>query len=245
MLLIPAIDLKEGRCVRLRQGRMEEATVFSENPLEVAERWVAAGAQRLHLVDLDGAFAGGRRNASIVEQIAKGYPDIPIQVGGGIRDADTVQAYLDAGVSYVILGTKAVSAPHFVNDLCLEFPQHIIVGLDAKDGRVAINGWSKLSNHDVIDLAQRFEEDGVAAIIYTDISRDGMLSGVNVEATTHLAQSVHVPVIASGGVNNLEDIEALCAVEEEGVSGVIIGRALYEGTLDFAEAQRRVNGLNG
>lgn len=245
MLLIPAIDLKEGRCVRLRQGRMEEATVFSENPLEVAERWVAAGAQRLHLVDLDGAFAGGRRNASIVEQIAKGYPDIPIQVGGGIRDADTVQAYLDAGVSYVILGTKAVSAPHFVNDLCLEFPQHIIVGLDAKDGRVAINGWSKLSNHDVIDLAQRFEEDGVAAIIYTDISRDGMLSGVNVEATTHLAQSVHVPVIASGGVNNLEDIEALCAVEEEGVSGVIIGRALYEGSLDFAEAQRRVNGLNG
>ncbi|WP_455380030.1 1-(5-phosphoribosyl)-5-[(5-phosphoribosylamino)methylideneamino]imidazole-4-carboxamide isomerase [Acidihalobacter prosperus] len=245
MLLIPAIDLKEGQCVRLRQGRMEEATVFSEDPLSVAERWIAAGAQRLHLVDLDGAFAGGRRNASIVEQIAKGFPEIPIQVGGGIRDADTVQAYLDAGVSYVILGTKAVSAPHFVNDLCLEFPQHIIVGLDAKDGRVAINGWSKLSNHDVIDLAQRFEEDGVAAIIYTDISRDGMLSGVNVEATTRLAQSVHVPVIASGGVNNLEDIEALCAVEEEGVSGVIIGRALYEGSLDFAEAQRRVNALNG
>ncbi|AOV18180.1 1-(5-phosphoribosyl)-5-[(5-phosphoribosylamino)methylideneamino]imidazole-4-carboxamide isomerase [Acidihalobacter aeolianus] len=243
MLLIPAIDLKDGQCVRLRQGRMEDATVFSEDPLAVAERWVAAGARRLHLVDLDGAFAGSRRNAAIVEQIARTYPDVPVQVGGGVRDADTVQAYLDAGVSYVIIGTKAVSAPHFVNDLCLEFPQHIIVGLDAKDGRVAVDGWSKLSNHDVIDLAQHFEQDGVAAIVYTDINRDGMLSGVNVEATTRLAQSVHIPVIASGGVNNMDDIEALCAVEDEGVSGVIIGRALYEGTLDFTAAQKRADEL--
>ncbi|OBS08256.1 1-(5-phosphoribosyl)-5-[(5-phosphoribosylamino)methylideneamino]imidazole-4-carboxamide isomerase [Acidihalobacter prosperus] len=243
MLLIPAIDLKDGQCVRLRQGRMDDATVFSEDPLAVAERWVAAGARRLHLVDLDGAFAGGRRNAAIVEQIARTFPDVPVQVGGGVRDADTVQAYLDAGVSYVIIGTKAVSAPHFVNDLCLEFPQHIIVGLDAKDGRVAVDGWSKLSNHDVIDLAQHFEQDGVAAIVYTDINRDGMLSGVNVEATTRLAQSVHIPVIASGGVNNMDDIEALCAVEDEGVSGVIIGRALYEGTLDFAAAQKRADEL--
>lgn len=245
MLLIPAIDLKDGQCVRLRQGRMDDATIFSEDPLAVAERWVAAGARRLHLVDLDGAFAGSRRNAAIVEQIARAYPDIPVQVGGGVRDADTVQAYLDAGVAYVIIGTKAVSAPHFVNDLCLEFPQHIIVGLDAKDGRVAVDGWSKLSNHDVLDLAQHFEQDGVAAIVYTDINRDGMLSGVNVEATTRLAQSVHVPVIASGGVTNMADIEALCAVEDEGVTGVIIGRALYEGTLDFAEAQRRADTLNG
>lgn len=243
MLLIPAIDLKDGQCVRLRQGRMEDATVFSEDPLAVAERWVAAGARRLHLVDLDGAFAGSRRNAAIIEQIARTYPGVPVQVGGGVRDADTVQAYLDAGVSYVIIGTKAVSAPHFVNDLCLEFPQHIIVGLDAKDGRVAVDGWSKLSNHDVIDLAQHFEQDGVAAIVYTDINRDGMLSGVNVEATTRLAQSVHIPVIASGGVNNMDDIEALCAVEDEGVSGVIIGRALYEGTLDFAAAQKRADEL--
>lgn len=245
MLLIPAIDLKDGHCVRLRQGRMDDATVFSEDPLAMAERWVAAGARRLHLVDLDGAFAGSRRNAAIVEQIARAHPDIPVQVGGGVRDADTVQAYLDAGVTYVIIGTKAVSAPHFVNDLCLEFPQHIIVGLDAKDGRVAVDGWSKLSNHDVIDLAQHFEQDGVAAIIYTDINRDGMLSGVNIEATTRLAQSVHIPVIASGGVHNMGDIEALCAVEEEGVSGVVIGRAIYEGTLDFADAQRRADALSG
>ncbi|MBD3618568.1 MAG: 1-(5-phosphoribosyl)-5-[(5-phosphoribosylamino)methylideneamino]imidazole-4-carboxamide isomerase [Chromatiales bacterium] len=237
MLLIPAIDLKEGKCVRLRQGRMEDSTVFSDDPVAIATQWVDQGARRLHLVDLDGAFAGKPMNMGVIEAIARAHPDIPIQVGGGIRDEDTVQAYLDAGVQYTIIGTKAVSAPHFVNDLCLEFPGHIIVGLDAKDGKVAIDGWSKLSHHDVIDLAQHFESDGVAAIVYTDISRDGMMQGVNVEATRRLAEAIHIPVIASGGVTNIDDIKALCETGEEGIQGAILGRALYEGTLDLAEAQ--------
>lgn len=237
MLIIPAIDLKEGKCVRLRQGRMEDSTVFSDDPVAVAGRWVEEGARRLHIVDLDGAFAGRPVNAEVIRAIAERYPELPIQVGGGIRDADTVQAYLDAGVSYAIIGTKAVSAPHFINDLCLEFPGHIIVGLDARDGKVAIDGWSKLSHHDVIDIAQRFENDGVSAIVYTDIGRDGMLSGVNVEATAALAAAVHIPVIASGGVTDLDDIRRLCAVADEGIDGVITGRALYEGTIDLAAAQ--------
>lgn len=241
MLLIPAIDLKDGQCVRLRQGRMDETTVFSDDPVGVATRWVEAGARRLHLVDLDGAFAGQPRNAGVIERIAAAHPDIPIQVGGGIRDEDTVQTYLDAGVQYTIIGTKAVSAPHFVNDLCLEFPGHIIVGLDAKDGKVAIDGWSKLSHHDVIDMAQHFEQDGVAAIIYTDISRDGMMKGLNVESTVRLAEAIHIPVIASGGVTSLDDIQALCDTDEEGIEGVIMGRALYEGTIDLTEAQQLVD----
>ncbi len=242
MLLIPAIDLKDGKCVRLRQGRMEDETVFADDPLEVAQRWVDAGARRLHLVDLNGAFAGKPVNAEVIRRIAEAFPDVPIQVGGGIRDEDTVQSYLDAGVQYVIIGTKAVSAPHFVNDLCLEFPGHIIVGLDAKDGKVAIDGWSKLSNHDVIDLAQRFERDGVEAIVYTDISRDGMMKGVNVEATVKLASAISIPVIASGGITGLDDIKSLLAVEEEGIMGTIIGRALYEGSIDLAQAQKLVDG---
>ena len=245
MLLIPAIDLKDGRCVRLRQGRMEDETVFSHDPLEVAQRWVDAGARRLHLVDLNGAFEGKPVNASAIRRIAGAFPDLPIQVGGGIRDEDTVQAYLDAGVSYVIIGTKAVSAPHFVNDLCLEFPGHIIVGLDARDGKVAIDGWSKLSNHDVVEVAQRVERDGVAAIVYTDIGRDGMMTGANVAATASLARAITIPVIASGGVSSLEDIRALCAVADEGIMGAIIGRALYEGTLDLVEAQRVVEAMSG
>jgi phosphoribosylformimino-5-aminoimidazole carboxamide ribotide isomerase len=238
MLVIPAIDLKDGKCVRLRQGRMDDATIFSDNPVEVAGRWVEAGARRLHVVDLDGAVSGEPRNAAIISEIVERYPDLPVQVGGGIRDDDTVQVYLEAGVQWVIIGTKAVSAPHFVNDLCLEFPGRIIVGLDAKDGKVAIDGWSKLSNHDVIDMAMHFEQDGVAAIIYTDISRDGMMQGVNVESTVRLAQAVHVPVIASGGVTTLDDIRRLCDVSDEGIDGVIVGRALYEGTIDLAEAQK-------
>jgi phosphoribosylformimino-5-aminoimidazole carboxamide ribotide isomerase len=241
MLLIPAIDLKDGKCVRLRQGRMDDATIFSDDPLEVAQRWVDAGARRLHIVDLNGAFAGQPVNAEVIQRIAEAFPDLPIQVGGGIRDEDTVQAYLDLGVNYVIIGTKAVSAPHFINDLCMEFPGHIIVGLDAKDGRAAIDGWSKLSHHNVQELAQRFERDGVAAIVYTDIGRDGMMNGVNVESTVELARSVTIPIIASGGVSSMDDIKALCAVEGEGIMGAIIGRALYEGSINLADAQKFVD----
>ena len=245
MLLIPAIDLKDGKCVRLRQGRMEDETIFSDDPVAVAGRWVEAGARRLHIVDLNGAFAGEPVNASVVHDIAEAYPDLPIQIGGGIRNEDTVQTYLDAGVQYVIIGTKAVSAPHFINDLCLEFPGHIIVGLDAKDGKVAIDGWSKLSKHDVIDMAKHFEHDGVAAIVYTDIGRDGMMTGVNVESTVKLAQAINIPVIASGGITNIDDIRALCDVANEGITGAITGRAIYEGSLDFAEGQKLADQLTG
>lgn len=238
MLLIPAIDLKGGKCVRLRQGRMEEDTVFSEDPVAMAKRWVEAGAKRLHLVDLDGAFAGKPMNLEIIHEITETYPEVPVQVGGGIRDEDTIQGYLDAGVKFVIIGTKAVSEPHFVNDITAEFPGHIIIGLDAKDGKIAINGWSKLSRHDVIDMALKFEADGVEAIVYTDISRDGMMTGVNVEATAKLARAIHIPVIASGGIRNLDDIRALEKYVDDGVIGAITGRAIYEGNLDFAEGAR-------
>ncbi len=238
MLLIPAIDLKDGKCVRLRQGDMNDETIFSDDPVAVAGRWVDAGARRLHIVDLNGAFAGEPVNAEVVHKIAETYPDLPIQIGGGIRDEDTIQTYLDAGVQYVIIGTKAVTAPHFVNDICLEFPGHIIVGLDAKNGKVAIDGWSKLSHHDVIDMAQHFEKDGVEAIIYTDIGRDGMMNGVNVESTVKLAEAIRIPVIASGGITSIDDVRALCDVDEEGIIGAITGRAIYEGTLDFAEGQK-------
>jgi phosphoribosylformimino-5-aminoimidazole carboxamide ribotide isomerase len=221
---------------------MDDETVFADDPLEMAQRWVDAGARRLHMVDLNGAFAGKPVNADVIHRIAGAFPDVPIQVGGGIRDEDTVQRYLDVGVQYVIIGTKAVSAPHFVNDLCLEFPGHIIVGLDARDGKVAIDGWSKLSNHDVIDMAKRFERDGVEAIVYTDISRDGMMEGVNVEATAKLAGEISIPVIASGGITNLDDIKSLLAVADEGIMGAIIGRALYEGSIDLVEANKLVNG---
>lgn len=237
MLLIPAIDLKDGKCVRLRQGRMEDDTVFSDDPVSVAARWITAGARRLHLVDLDGAFAGAPRNGDIIHAIREQFPNVEIQVGGGIRDEDTIQGYLNAGVDFVIIGTKAVTAPHFVSDVAVEFPNRIIVGLDAKDGKVAIDGWSKLSHHDVIDLAQKFEENGVAAIIYTDVSRDGMLEGVNIESTARLARSIQIPVIASGGIRNLDDIRALGAIVADGVAGAITGRAIYEGTLDFESAR--------
>lgn len=237
MIIIPAIDIKEGRCVRLRQGRMDDETIFDEDPIAVAERWIEAGAKRLHLVDLDGAVSGAPRNFDIIKSISSNHPDIPIQVGGGIRDEDTVQEYLEAGVQYVIIGTRAVTAPHFVNDLCLEFPGHVIVGLDAKNGKVAIDGWSKLSHHDVVDLAQHFEADGVASIVFTDVSRDGMMQGLNVESTVELAEAIHIPVIASGGVTNINDIKNLCSTDEEGIVGVIVGRALYEGTIDLKEAQ--------
>ena len=238
MLIIPAIDLQNGRCVRLRQGDMQDATIFSEDPAAVARQWVEAGAERVHVVDLDGAKAGKPVNTDAIAAIVEACDGVPVQLGGGIRDEDAVQKCLEAGVQWVIIGTRAVSAPHFVGDLCVEFPSHIIVGLDARDGKVAIDGWSKLSNHDVLDMARHFEEDGVEAIIFTDISRDGMMEGVNVEATRELAAAINIPVIASGGVTSMQDIAALKAVEEDGIMGAVVGRALYEGSLDLAEAIR-------
>lgn len=245
MLLIPAIDLQDGHCVRLRQGDLNDATIFSENPATMAEQWLDQGARRLHLVDLNGAVAGKPKNAAAIKAIVAAIDgDIPIQIGGGIRDLDTIESYLDNGISYVIIGTAAVKDPGFLRDACSAFPGNIIVGLDARDGKVATDGWSKLTRHDVIDLARKFEDYGVESIIYTDIGRDGMLSGVNIEATVRLAQSVNIPIIASGGVTDLRDIEALCAVEHEGVEGAILGRSIYEGTLDFAQAQQRADELS-
>jgi len=238
MLLIPAIDLKDGRCVRLRQGALDDVTVFSDDPAAMAEQWLEQGARRLHLVDLNGAFAGKPLNKEAIAAILETVSDeIPVQIGGGIRDLDTIETYLDMGMRYVIIGTAAVKSPGFLRDACSAFPGSIIVGLDARDGKVATDGWSKISRHDVLDLAKKFEDYGCESIIYTDIGRDGMLSGVNIEATVRLAQHVTIPVIASGGVTDLKDIDALCAVENEGVEGVILGRSIYEGTLDFAEAQ--------
>lgn len=243
MLLIPAIDLKDGQCVRLRQGRMDDTTIFSSNPVDVAQRWVDAGARRLHLVDLNGAFAGKPVNAEVVRAVAAKFPQLPVQIGGGIRDAATVAAYLEAGVQFCIIGTKAVQEPPFVVELCKQFPGHIIVGIDAKNGRVATDGWAEVSQVAAIELAKQFEQAGVSAIIYTDIARDGMMTGVNVEETAKLAASISIPVIASGGVTNLDDIKALLTVENKGVMGTILGRSIYEGTIDLAEAQRLVDGV--
>ncbi|MDK2123146.1 1-(5-phosphoribosyl)-5-[(5-phosphoribosylamino)methylideneamino]imidazole-4-carboxamide isomerase [Parachitinimonas caeni] len=238
MLIIPAIDLKDGQCVRLKQGDMDAATVFSDAPQIVARQWLDAGARRLHLVDLNGAFAGKPKNLEAIKEIIKVVDaKIPVQLGGGIRDLETIEKYLDAGLSYVIIGTAAVKRPGFLHEACDAFPGQIVVGLDAKDGKVATDGWSKVTGHDVLDLAKRFEDYGVESIIYTDIGRDGMLSGVNIDATVKLAKALTVPVIASGGLHNLEDIKSLCAVESEGVVGVIAGRSIYEGTIDFAAAQ--------
>ena len=245
MLLIPAIDIKNGKCVRLRQGDMAEETVYNNDPVEMAAQWVEAGARRLHIVDLDGAVSGRPINADIIHDIAEQHPHIEIQAGGGIRDEETIQTYLDVGVNYVIIGTRAVTTPHFVSDICLEFPSHVIVGLDAKNGKLATNGWSKLSHHDVTDIAQRFEQDGVSAIIFTDIGRDGMMSRVNIESSVQLARSVTIPVIASGGLRDLEDIRALCAVASEGIAGAITGRAIYEGRLDLKQALDLVAELCG
>lgn len=238
MLIIPAIDLKDGQCVRLRQGLMEDATVFSEKPAAMAMHWLDKGARRLHLVDLNGAFAGKPKNLNVIKDILKEVNgEIPVQLGGGIRDLETIEQYLDAGIDYVIIGTAAVKQPGFLHEACDAFPGHIIVGLDAKGGKVATDGWAKVTDHDVIDLAKRFQDYGVESVIYTDIGRDGMLSGVNIEATVKLAQALTIPVIASGGLTNLDDVKALCAVESEGIEGVITGRAIYEGTIDFQAAQ--------
>lgn len=244
MLIIPAIDLKDGQCVRLKQGVMEGATVFSDDPAAMAQHWLEQGARRLHLVDLNGAFAGKPKNEAAVRSIIEAIgTDVPVQLGGGIRDLETIERYLDLGVSYIIIGTAAVKVPGFLHEACDAFPGHIMVGLDAKGGKVAVDGWSKLTGHDVADLAQRFEGYGVEAVIYTDIGRDGMLSGVNIPATVELAAPLHVPVIASGGITNLDDVRALCAVQTEGISGAITGRAIYEGTLDFRAAQELADEL--
>ncbi|HRN74866.1 1-(5-phosphoribosyl)-5-[(5-phosphoribosylamino)methylideneamino]imidazole-4-carboxamide isomerase [Ottowia sp.] len=246
MLLIPAIDLKDGHCVRLKQGDMDQVTTFSEAPADMAAHWLAQGARRLHLVDLNGAFAGKPQNLAAIKAILAEVDDrIPVQLGGGIRDLDTIEQYIDAGISYVIIGTAAVKNPGFLKDACAAFGGHVIVGLDAKDGKVATDGWSKLTGHEVVDLAQKFQDWGVESIVYTDIGRDGMLSGINVDATVKLAQALSIPVIASGGLSGMADIEALCAVEGEGVEGVIAGRAIYTGDLDFAAAQARADALSG
>ena len=246
MLLIPAIDLKDGHCVRLKQGDMDQSTTFGEDPAFMARSWVDKGARRLHLVDLNGAFAGQPKNELAIRKILKEVgSEIDVQVGGGIRDLDTIERYLDAGLRYVIIGTAAVKNPGFLQDACTAFGGHIIVGLDARDGKVATDGWSKLTRHDVVDLGKKFEDYGVESIIYTDIGRDGMLSGINIQATVNPAQALSIPVIASGGLSNMADIEALCTVEEHGVEGVICGRAIYSGALDFAAAQERADELNG
>ena len=243
MLLIPAIDLKDGRCVRLRQGRMDDETVFADDPVQMAGRWVAAGARRLHLVDLNGAFAGEPVNGAAIRAIAAAHPDLPIQVGGGIRDEATIAAYLEAGVQWCIIGTQAVKEPEFVARACRAFPGQIIVGLDAKEGQVAIKGWAEITDHRVADLARRFQDDGVSAIVYTDIGRDGMMTGPNVEAPRALAAAIRIPVIASGGITHLDDIRALCAVAASGITAAITGRAIYEGTLDFAAGPRPAEGV--
>lgn len=245
MLLIPAIDLKDGNCVRLKQGLMEQATVFSNQPAEMATHWLKQGARRLHLVDLDGAFAGEPKNFGAIRAIlAAVSAEIPVQLGGGIRDLATIEKYLSLGLQDVIIGTAAVKNPAFVREACKEFAGHIIVGLDAKDGMVAIDGWATVTEHHVIDLSKQFEDDGVNSIIYTDIGRDGMMSGVNVEATQKLAQAVNIPIIASGGLTDLDDVRALCAAASSGIAGAITGRAIYEGSIDFAQAQQLADSLS-
>jgi len=239
VLIIPAIDLKDGRCVRLKQGDMASATVFSDDPVAMARHWAAQGAKRLHVVDLNGAVAGKPKNEKIIRQMITAVGEqMEIELGGGIRDLDTIETYLDAGVSFVVIGTAAVKNPGFLSDACYAFPGHIIAGLDAKEGKVAVEGWSKLTGHDVVDLAKKFEEYGVEALIYTDIGRDGMMNGVNIEATLKLAQAIKTPIIASGGLNGVEDIQTICEkLVPEGVIGAIAGRALYEGKLDLKKAQ--------
>jgi len=244
MLIIPAIDLKDGHCVRLKQGAMDQVTVFSDDPAAMARHWTKLGARRLHLIDLNGAVAGRPKNEAAIKAIVAAVGDaIPIQLGGGIRDLDTIERYMDDGIHYVIVGSAAVKTPGFLHDACYAFPGHVMVALDAKEGKVALDGWSKMTGHDVIDLAKKFQDYGVEAIIHTDISRDGMLTGLNIAATVDLARAVSVPVIASGGVSSLEDVKALCEVEREGIVGAITGRALYEGKLDFVEAQKLADTL--
>ena len=235
MLIIPAIDLKDGKCVRLKQGRMEDDTVFSDDPVATATHWVNEGARRLHLVDLNGAFAGTPIHKNVVESITKAHPELPVQIGGGIRSLETIEHYLEAGVSFVIIGTKAAKEPEFVEEACKKFAGHIIVGIDAKDGYVATDGWANVLDVKATDLAKRFADAGVSSIVYTDIARDGMMQGVNFEQTVALADYCGVPIIASGGVTNLDDVRELS--KHKNLLGAITGRAIYEGSLNLREAQ--------
>jgi len=236
MIVIPAIDLKDGQCVRLRQGEMEDATVFSDDPLATAQHWVDEGARRLHLVDLNGAFAGNPVNGEAITAIARQFPDLPVQIGGGIRDLHTIEKYVDAGVRWAIIGTAAVKNPQLVKEACREFEGHIIVGLDAKDGLVATEGWAEVSDQQATELAKRFADCGVSAIVYTDIARDGMMQGVNVPATLEMARAVDIPVIASGGVSSIDDVREL--LEAGDIYGAITGRAIYEDKLNLLAAQQ-------
>jgi phosphoribosylformimino-5-aminoimidazole carboxamide ribotide isomerase len=235
MIVIPAIDLKEGNCVRLEQGLMEKDTVFNDNPGTQARIWQDQGAELLHIVDLDGAFAGEPKNRSAIESIVKALT-IPTQLGGGIRDLQTIEAYLTLGIGRVIIGTAAQRNPELVQEACAKFPGRIVVGIDAKNGMVAVQGWAEVTGVTAVELAKKFEGYGVSAIVYTDISRDGMMQGPNIEATSALATAISIPVIASGGVSSLQDIKNLMAVEKSGVTGVITGKAIYTGALNLAEA---------
>ncbi|MDU0809828.1 MAG: 1-(5-phosphoribosyl)-5-[(5-phosphoribosylamino)methylideneamino]imidazole-4-carboxamide isomerase [Burkholderia sp.] len=244
MLLIPAIDLKDRQCVRLKQGDIDEVTIYSDNPSSTARKWLNLGAQRLHLVDLNGAFTGEPKNIEIIEEILDEINnEIPVQLGGGIRSLETIKKYLDAGISYIIIGTAAVKDPTFLQEACRLFAGNIIVSLDAKNGKVAIDGWSKLTQYKVVDLALKFKDYGVESIVYTDINRDGMLQGINIDSTANLAREVGIPIIASGGLSSLNDIEKLYEVENSGIQGVICGRAIYSGNIDFSTAQRHINKL--
>ena len=237
MKIIPAIDIQNGNCVRLRQGDFAQETIFDKNPLNIAQKWVDEGAERLHLVDLDGARLGSPINLDIISSICKKFPSIPIQIGGGIRDLKTAENYLLAGATYIIIGTKAVEEPKFVKELCKIFPGNIIVGVDAKNGEVATDGWESVSDKNVIELSKEFENIGVSEIVYTDIEKDGMMKGLNMDATLNLAKSVNIPIIASGGVSCLDDIQKMKPYVGSGITGIIIGRALYEKTITIKEAK--------
>ena len=238
MKIIPAIDIQNGNCVRLKQGDFNRETIFHKSPLEMAQKWINDGAERLHLVDLDGARLGNPINIEIFSKICKKFPEVPIQIGGGIRNFKTAEQYLEAGASYIIIGTKAVEEPNFIKQLCKKFPHKIIVGIDAKNGEVATEGWKSITSKSAMELAKEFEDYGVSEIVYTDIEKDGMMQGLNIMATVSLAKSINIPVIASGGVSCIEDIHEISDYKQSGISGIIIGRALYEKKFNISEAKR-------
>ena len=244
MKIIPAIDIQNGNCVRLRQGDFSQETIFHDSPVDMAKKWAEEGAERLHLVDLDGARLGSPVNIKIVSDICKSIPNIPIQIGGGIRDIETAERYLETGASFIIIGTKAVEDPNFIKELCNKFPGKIIVGVDAKNGEVATDGWKSISNRNVVELSKEFEGYGVTEIVYTDIEKDGMMKGLNINATLNLAKNVNIPIIASGGVSCIEDINQISAHINSGISGIIIGRALYEKKISIEEAKKIFSKLN-